>query len=89
MQGEIKRTFRFKINPGHFPSGLFLAQSASTSLPPRNHLTLRIGLTEKDLMAAAKVAKGRWNPDMKLWVIRHGNIRGTALAKHLILYTYL
>lgn len=79
MQGGIRKSFRSRINPVNLPSVLFLAQSASASLPPRNHLAVRIGLTDK----------GRWNPDMKLWVIRHGNIRGTALVQHIILYAAL
>jgi len=46
---------------------------------------VRIGFAEKDLIEAARKAKGRWNPDMKLWFIRYGNIRGTALTKHIVL----
>jgi len=42
-----------------------------------------IGFNEKDLMATAKAAKGRWKPDMKLWFIRYGKIKGTKLAKHI------
>jgi hypothetical protein len=46
---------------------------------------VRVGFTEKNLIESAKAAKGRWNPEVKLWFIRHGNIRGTALAKHIVI----
>jgi hypothetical protein len=46
---------------------------------------VRIGFAEKDLMATAKAAKGRWNPEKKLWFILYGKIRGTALEKHIVL----
>jgi hypothetical protein len=48
---------------------------------------VRIGYTEKSLMESAKAAKGRWNPEVKLWFIRYGKIKGTVLEKHLVLYT--
>ena len=44
-----------------------------------------IAYSEEALKAAAKSAKGRWNPDVKLWFIRYGNIKGTALEKHIVL----
>jgi hypothetical protein len=40
---------------------------------------VRIGFAEKKLIESAKTMKGRWNPDVKLWFIRYGNIKGTAL----------
>ena len=46
---------------------------------------VQIAFTEEELKAAAKSAKGRWNPDVKLWYIRYGNIKGTMLKKHIIL----
>jgi hypothetical protein len=46
---------------------------------------VRIGYTEKSLMESAKAAKGRWNPEVKLWFIRYGKIKGTALEKHIVL----
>jgi len=46
---------------------------------------VKIGFTEKGLMEIARAAKGRWNPDTKLWYIRYGKIKGTALEKHMIL----
>jgi len=46
---------------------------------------VKIGFAEQELREAAKAAKGRWDPEAKLWVIRYGNIRGTKLEKHIIL----
>jgi hypothetical protein len=46
---------------------------------------VRIGYAEKNLIESAKAAKGRWNPDVKLWFILYGKIRGTALEKHIAL----
>jgi hypothetical protein len=46
---------------------------------------VRIGYTEKDLIESAKTAKGRWNPDVRLWFIRYGTIKGAALEKHIVL----
>jgi len=40
---------------------------------------------EKDLMESAKAAKGRWNPEARLWFIRFGKIKGTTLEKHIVL----
>jgi hypothetical protein len=39
---------------------------------------VRIGFNEKKLIETAKAVKGRWNPDVKLWYIRYGKIKGTA-----------
>jgi hypothetical protein len=50
-----------------------------------NLIPVRIGYSEKELIASAKAAKGRWNPDAKLWFIRYGKIKGTALEKHIVL----
>jgi hypothetical protein len=33
----------------------------------------------------AKAMGGKWNPDVKLWYIQYGNIKGTELEKHIIL----
>ena len=46
---------------------------------------VQIGFTEKALMATAKAAKARWNPEKKLWFILYGKIRGTTLEKHIVL----
>jgi len=32
---------------------------------------VRIGFTEADLKKAANEAKGRWDPDLRLWFIRY------------------
>jgi hypothetical protein len=46
---------------------------------------VQIGYAERDLIAAAKAAKGRWSPEERLRFIRYGNIRGAGLEKHIIL----
>jgi len=44
---------------------------------------VRIGFSEKQLIESAKAAKGRWNPEARLWFIRYGKIKGTPLEKHI------
>jgi len=44
-----------------------------------------IAFTDKASREIAKAAKGRWDPDQKLWLIRYGKIKGTELEKHIIL----
>jgi len=61
----------------------------SRKFADNDQVSVRIGFAEKKLIEAAKAAKGRWNPDMKLWFMRYGNIRGTSLAKHIILDAFL
>lgn len=46
---------------------------------------VRIAYTEEALKQAAKAAKDRWNPDVKMWLIRYENIKGTVLGKHIVL----
>jgi hypothetical protein len=46
---------------------------------------VQIGYSQKELIADAKAAKGRWNPEERLWFVRYGNIKGAALEKHIIL----
>lgn len=46
-------------------------------------VSVRIGFTEKQLMETAKAAKGRWNPEARLWFIKYGKIKGTPLEKHI------
>ena len=43
-----------------------------------------ISFQDKVSREIAKAAKGRWDPDQKLWFIRYGLIKGTVLEKHLI-----
>lgn len=38
-----------------------------------------------ELGIMAKTMGGTWNPDVKLWYIQHGKIKGTELEKHLTL----
>ncbi len=57
---------------------------ADTDLVP-----VYIGFSDKDSREIAKEVKGRWDPDQKLWFIRYGKIKGTALEKHIILDAFL
>ena len=92
MNGEIRSTFRRKSDPRTFPSALVFASRCSISSilfsdsrGDDDHVPVRIEFAEQDLIERVKAAKGRWNPDEKLWFITYGNIRGTALAKHIVL----
>lgn len=40
---------------------------------------------ERKLGIMAKAMGGRWDPDVKLWYIPAGKVKGTELEKHLIL----
>jgi hypothetical protein len=42
---------------------------------------VRFGFSEKQLMETVKAAKGRWNPEKRVWFIRYGKIKGTPLEK--------
>lgn len=53
---------------------------ADTDLVP-----VHIGFSDTTSREIAKAAKGRWDPEQKLWFIRYGKIKGTALDKHIIL----
>jgi hypothetical protein len=37
------------------------------------------------LQEQARTASGRWDPDAKLWFIQFNKIKGTTLAKNIIL----
>ena len=50
---------------------------------------VHIGFTDIASREKAKAAKGRWDPEAKLWFIRYGKIKGTSLEKHIILYTLM
>ena len=49
---------------------------------------VHIGFTDIASREKAKEARGRWDPEAKLWFIRYGNIKGTSLEKHIILDTF-
>ena len=53
---------------------------ADTDLVP-----VYVGFSDMASREIAKAAKGRWDPDQKLWLIRYGRIKGTDLEKHIIL----
>ena len=46
---------------------------------------VRIEYGEKQLGKMARCAGGKWNPEVKLWYIQYGNIKGTELEQHIIL----
>lgn len=49
---------------------------------------VRIGFADNDLREKAKAAKGRWDPEKRLWFIRFGKMKGTDLEKHIVLDTF-
>jgi hypothetical protein len=49
---------------------------------------VHIGFTDTESREKAKAARGRWDPEAKLWFIRYGKIKGTNLEKHIILDTF-
>ena len=51
----------------------------------RTVVPVRIEYGEKQLGKIARSAGGKWNPEVKLWYIQYGNIKGTELEKHMIL----
>ncbi len=46
---------------------------------------VRIAYGERELGKMAKMMGGKWDPDVKLWYIPYGKIKGTELEKHIIL----
>ncbi len=55
------------------------------SFADTDHVPVYIGFSDTTSREIAKAAKGRWDPDQKLWFIRYGRIKGTDLEKHIIL----
>ena len=45
---------------------------------------VHIGFTDVESRNLAKAARGRWDPEAKLWFIRYGKIKGTSLEEHII-----
>lgn len=43
-----------------------------------------IGFSDTASRELAKAARGRWDPEQRLWLIRYGKIKGTELEKHII-----
>ena len=61
-------------------------------LPPAQQIApddalvpVRITYGERELGKLAKSMGGTWDPDVKLWYIPHGKVKGTELEKHIIL----
>ena len=46
---------------------------------------VRIEYGEKQLGKMARSAGGKWDPDVKLWFVQFGKIKGTELETHMIL----
>ena len=61
-------------------------------LPATRHSTaddalvpVQISYGERELGKMAKTLGGTWDPDVRLWYIRYGAIKGTDLEKHILL----
>jgi hypothetical protein len=52
---------------------------------PGEMVRVRIAYAETSLKKLAKAGGGRWDPEAKLWSVPYGNVKGTALEKHIIL----
>jgi hypothetical protein len=46
---------------------------------------VQIAYGEAELGRMARAAGGNWDPDVKLWYIKYGKIKGTTLEEHIIL----
>ena len=61
-------------------------------LPAPRHITVddaivpeQISYGERELGRMAKTLGGKWDPDVNLWYIRYGAIKGPELEKHILL----
>jgi hypothetical protein len=48
-------------------------------------VSVRIAYGEKQLGKMARSLGGKWDPDVKLWFVQFGKIKGTELETHIIL----
>lgn len=46
---------------------------------------VQIAFSETNLKKMAKMMGGRWDPEVRLWYLHYGKIKGTELEKHIIL----
>lgn len=46
---------------------------------------VRIAFSETANKQLARAADGRWDPDVRLWFIQYGKIKGSPLEKHIVL----
>lgn len=46
---------------------------------------VQIEFRETVLKEMAKKMGGRWDPEVRLWYIQFGNVKGTELEKHIVL----
>ena len=54
-------------------------------IPDVTLVPVRIGYAENALQEKAREARGRWNPEKKLWFIQYGKIKGAVLEKYIVL----
>ncbi|MGE5174484.1 MAG: hypothetical protein ACM3MD_11730 [Betaproteobacteria bacterium] len=54
-------------------------------IPDNTLVPVRIDFSDSALREKAKAARGRWDPEVRLWFIRYGKIKGTNLEKHIVL----
>ena len=60
--------------------------SATRHMPTDDALVpVQISYGERELGKMAKTLGGTWDPDVRLWYIRYGAIKGTDLEKHILL----
>ena len=48
-------------------------------------MPVRIRFADSASREKAKAARGRWDPEKKVWFMRFGKINGTSLEKHIVL----
>jgi len=58
-----------------------------TPPPPRytvdTLVPLCIDAFDMPSLSQAKAARGRWDPEKKLWFVKYGKVAGTPLEKHI------
>jgi hypothetical protein len=47
-------------------------------------VAVRVAYGERKLGMQIRAAGGRWDPDVKLWYVPYGKIKGTELEPHVI-----
>ncbi|SRR6266571_373492 len=54
-------------------------------IPDDAIVPVRIAYGERELGQLTKAAGGRWDPDVKLWYVHYGKIKGSELEQHILL----
>ena len=66
---------------------LEVARTAWSPTPPKfvdsDLVPVQISFMNSSMREEARAAKGRWDPEARLWFIRYGKIKGTNLEKHI------